>query len=89
LVVYHSFGDGLSYSSFSVSPNTPMKLTVPLADVQGAVDNWSVGAPRNRTSADVAVNVRVHNEGPLRGSRAVLGYLVPPGAGQNGRYVLP
>ena len=88
------FGDGLSFSSFAVTvPDVPTlngvpTLHVPVRNVEAAVDRWASGLPRQRSSRDVSMTVRVENQGPLAGSRAVMGFLTPPNAGEEGRSVV-
>jgi len=84
------FGFGLSYSSFTYTP-TPSASSVSLAPVR---DMLAATAAAGRTfpsssllaAAAPLVNydIEVKNTGSVDADDVVLGFLVPPGAGENG-----
>jgi len=84
------FGFGLSYTTFTYEP-AATATNVSLAPVHQLLDD-AYKAGRTFPSAEVVAamaplasyNVKVTNTGKMDADDVVLGFLVPPGAGENG-----
>jgi hypothetical protein len=83
------FGFGISYTNFSYSPSGPTSVSMAatrrfLAEEEAA--HPAVGTKFTPLESETVVNyvVNVTNTGPVDSDDAVLGFLVPPGAGTGG-----